>query len=120
MTDETKKIFNAPWQKSFQDWETYKEITIYDSKNQPVCLTRNKEMSNRIARLPELYDTLFEITIERCARCVATHANRGIQAPLGFDFFTGECPFETDKYYDGDPCVWRQRWKLLQKVRDGE
>lgn len=114
MKNETKQIFDSPWS------QITSEDYVVDSLGLVVCKCDNPKTTNRISHLPELYDTLFEITMERCARCVATHANCGIQAPLGFDFFTGECPFETDKYYDGDPCVWRQRWKLLGKVRNGQ
>lgn len=112
MTDETKKIFNAPWQKSFQDWETYKEITIYDSKNQPVCLTRNKEMSNRISRLPELYDAMEEATHVICLRCLANSGTR----PPNLAHFKKHCGFDDDCKY----CTTKNYWKLLQKVRDGE
>lgn len=112
MTKETEKLFSAPW--------VIDGCEIHDSEGLLISSSDCIADAVRVACLPELYDALFEITLERCAKCVATHANRGIHAPLGFDFFTGECPFETDKYYDGDPCVWRQRWKLLGKVRDGK
>ena len=119
MNDKTKEIFAAPW--TIEEEAPLAWYCVIDSKDSVVANdVRDQKTVNRLARLPELYDTLFEITMERCAKCVASHANRGIQAPLGFDFFTGECPFETDEYFDGDPCVWRQRWKLLGKVRDGQ
>lgn len=104
MTEETKKLFGAPWKKSFQDWESYKEITIYDSKKQPVCLTRNKGMSNRLARLPELYDGLMEALEIICG-------------------IPGEdaCDHCSNASIDlGGPCRIREWRELLRKVRNGE
>lgn len=109
MKTETEKRFNAPWQKSFQDWESYKEITIYDSKNQPVCLTRNKEMSNRLARLPELYDSLLDAVNDACGACAMMHIQDG------YDFVTNGCPFE-----ENEDCKCLKWISVLRKVRNAE
>lgn len=100
MTNETERIFDAPWEKSFQDWESYKEITIYDSKNQPVCLTRNKEMSNRLASLPELYDALMYAVKDKCSNC-------------GFSVATSPVDFCKD-------CKYKEFSELLEDVRKGK
>ena len=100
MRKSTEQIFDAPWKKSFHDWESYKEITIYDSKNQPVCLTRNKEMSNRLARLPELYDALMYAVKDKCSNC-------------GFSVATNPVDFCKD-------CKYKEFFELLEDVRKGK
>lgn len=113
MTDKTKEIFSAPWEVS--------TITgnVINPDGDPICQMASTDDAHRIARLPELYDVLFETAMETCSKCVARHSHIGIVAPAGFDFFAGDCPFE-NKDYDDDPCRMRQRWKLLGKVRDGK
>jgi hypothetical protein len=112
MTKDTQQLFDAPWQKSFQDWESYKEIMIYDSKNQPVCLTRNKEMSNRLARLPELYDALLHCICSSCNVCIYDHCGSPVDCE---QLLSKDCTYEDSKL-----CFEHEARELLRKVRDGE
>ena len=94
MTDETKKLFDAPW----RIHKTYPNF-VMNSNNLIVAECRQKT-ANRIARLPELYDALMYLVVNYCH-----------EAFLSCD----ECRLCPDQN-----CKGRKWVELLRKVRDGE
>ena len=99
MTDETKKLFDAPWQ-----CECFE---LYDKDGHSIAQNIDtEENSCRLSHLPELYDALREAADGKCWSCagvnVDTVLNKG-------------CP----KGDDGD-CYVAKWVELLRKVRDGE
>lgn len=75
MTEETKKLFNAPWHVDIHavdgfDGETYVFDGVYNDKCELVCGNIQKHVtSNRITHLPELYDALKEAVARACSEC---------------------------------------------------
>lgn len=75
MTEETKKLFNAPWYVDIHavdgiDGETYVFDGVYNDKCELVCGNIQKHAtSNRLAHLPELYDALTEAIARACSEC---------------------------------------------------
>ena len=97
MTEETKKLFDAPWRAIEHDYDNW--FSIIDSVG--FELARDipyKEDANRIALLPELYDALMEAAVKYC--------------PDAF-FANDECRLCPDK-----KCIGRKWIELLRKVRD--
>ena len=94
MTEETKKLFDAPWQICGDGCQ--------------VCDTRGTERvhcddikdSARYAHLPELYDKLMWSVVQKCP-----------DAFLALD----ECRLCADK-----KCEYREIVELLRKVKDGK
>lgn len=104
MTDETKKIFDAPW-KATQIKRIEWGVRIKDG-GLLLCSFCEEENANRIARLPELYDALMVAAAGECWSCAGENTETMLDHP---------CP----KGHDEDCYVakWRE---LLQKVRDGK
>jgi hypothetical protein len=113
MTNETKELFDAPWEAD--KFVYYRpsgigeiNIRVKSSKNELVAgYVTTTETANRLARLPELYDALMEAMQYHCSSCV------------GFD--VSDIPISNilKNCQRVDCCA--HRWlKLLQKVRDGE
>lgn len=96
MTEETIKLFDAPWKPD----EHYTEVK--NASGYVVCSVSpaNVEMRNRISHLPELYDALMWAIVQYC--------------PDAF-LFLDECRMCGEKNCKGRECV-----ELLKKVRDGE
>lgn len=93
MTEETKKLFDAPWEATDADF-------VVDNDGYWICSCESPETANRLARLPELYDALMEAAVNYC--------------PDAF-FANDECRLCPDK-----KCIGRKWIELLRKVRDGE
>lgn len=105
MTDETKKLFNAPW--AIEEEAPLVWYCLIDSKDSVVANdVRDQKTVNRLARLPELYDALREAAGGKCWTCAGENTETMLDHP---------CP----KGHDEDCYVakWRE---LLRKVRDGE
>lgn len=108
MTDETKKLFNAPWEVCLEKRGSFYRpcVVTSDTKIASVC---TKENANRLARLPELYDALVPHLSATCIRCRRR-----------------ECDFDFETFVQNEGCgccddgIFREHWKLLKKVRDGE
>lgn len=113
MTDETKKMFDAPWTVKHHVhacWEVDFEISTVDRMR--VAVSPTEEHANRISRLPELYDALAEVMYEGCGNCCRAHDP---SLDPTFDCFVDEgCPFNQRD------CFFGQHWAILRKVRDGE
>lgn len=98
MTDETKKLFDAPY-KVVETRNGYNVICTNKLIPQ-LCWTTGEKDANRLARLPELYDALMYLVVNYCH-----------EAFLSCD----ECRLCPDQN-----CKGRKWVELLRKVRDGE
>ena len=95
MTDETKKLFNAPW---YVFSSPDDEITVIENEIGRVLAELDEvKTANRISRLPELYDELKRMVEVECINACEEH---------------GPCDRPCD--------VVRPAIDLLKKVRDGE
>ena len=105
MTDETKRIFNAPWKTTEHDWVT-------DCNGHGFTQTETREQANRLACLPELYDALAEAIREACCDCI----DQVYDSPSAYDPVLQGCLFQ-----DKECCEKCRRWiALLNKVKDGK
>ena len=101
MTDETKKLFDAPW-------SAYPLDDVGDANGNFVCSCETPKMAHRLARLPELYDALMDAARHRCWHC--RHE----------DFPDFACIEDFEKNCKTVSCGCRDWWELLRKVRDGK
>ena len=108
MTDETKKLFDAPY-KVYETRNGYNVICTNQVLSQ-LCWTTDKKDANRIAHLPELYEELKSSCYDFCWSCLAT---LGIDPPTADELVENLCPRKPNC------CGYNNRWKLLRKVRDG-
>ena len=108
MTEETKKIFAAPWKIMPED-----HGIVQDVNGAAVAICVSPAVANAVCRLPELYDALEQAANEFCEGCLVKHGYLD----------------EEHSYYDliSNGCVLNAKgckafpWlKLLQKVRAGE
>lgn len=107
MTEETKKLFDAPWRATILDY-------VEDANGYYVCECGTHLTASNIARLPELYDALNKQAYYRCVDCLRHTANTIDDIPLNRDMIEHGCPKNrTD-------CGAFDAWKLLRKVRDGK
>ena len=102
MTDETKKLFSAPWEARIVIVmsKVGDEIRVVDARKYPVATCDKMEDAARIARLPELYDALMYFVVNDCPHAFISN---------------DECRLCPDK-----ECKTREAVELLRKVRDGE
>ena len=101
MTDETKKLFDAPW-------SIYLLDDVGDANGNFVCSCETPKMANRLARLPQLYDALLAHLSATCIRCKRRN-----------------CKFDKESFIQNEGCgccegIFQEQWKLLRKVSDGE
>lgn len=99
MTDETKKLFDAPWRATDLDY-------VEDANGFYVCECGTHLTASNIARLPELYDALREAAGGKCWSCA------GVNVDTVLD---NGCPKEAD-----DDCFVAKWIEVLRKVRDGK
>ena len=113
MTDETKKLFDAPWEADVC-------CEIHDKNESLICICCPGEphIANRLARLPELYDALVEAARHCCNLC---HTLSGQDEPKIEDLLKNGCPKAQYKNRAHVvSCVAMEWLDLLKKVRDGE
>ena len=103
MTDETKRIFDAPWtvtreeiRKDTKRYAVVKNNLGYEL----VAIDIDKKDAHRLARLPELYDALMHFVVNDCPHAFISN---------------DECRLCPDK-----KCKTREAVELLRKVRAGE
>ena len=111
MTEETRKLFNAPWKA-----EEYKHgkgaFVVRNNGGYLVAENMSKQDAQRLARLPELYEALASVMYEGCNNCLTAHRS---DIDPTFDFFMDHgCPLD-----HGD-CPLGKHWTTLRKVRDVE
>lgn len=94
MTDETKKLFGAPW----QIWGDGCQVCDTHGTERAYC--EDIKDSARLARLPELYDALMEAAVQ-----------------LYPDAFLAN---DKCRLCFKAQCKGREIVELLRKVRDGE
>lgn len=117
MTEETKKLFIAPWYVDIHavdgiDGETYVFDGVYNDKCELVCGNIQKHVtSNRITHLPELYEALREAVDDACGTCAMMQVDSN-----SYDFVKNGCPF----FEDHDDCLPIKWIDILRKVRNGE
>ena len=101
MTEETAKIFNAPWEA-----EEYKHgkgaFVVRNKGGYLVAENMSEQDAQRLARLPELYDALMESAKHLCK-----------------DIRNNREP-DCENCFFGKLCSVRSWIDLLRKVRDGE
>ena len=109
MTEETRKLFDAPWKA-----EEYKHgkgaFVVRNNGGYLVAENMSKQDAQRLARLPELYEALAMTTYEDCFNCYCK--NKTPDVPSKKAFMENGCPFK-------QTCDYADVWKLLKKVRDG-
>lgn len=112
MTDETKRLFDAPW----RIHKTYPNFVM--NPNNLIVAECGLKDANRIARLPELYDALVEAARHCCNLC---HTLSGQDEPKIEDLLKNGCPKAQYKNRAHVvSCVAMEWLDLLKKVRDGE
>ena len=113
MTDETKKLFGAPWTVDENQSETFGEI--FDVMDEELYLhyarCYDEKTANRLARLPELYDALAEAAENYCGIC---HNLSGQEEPKIEDLIKTGCPKKRTL------CKAIKWLDLLKRVMDGE
>ena len=107
MTEETRKLFDAPWK--------YVPEQSYLCGNgcggiAKVLLSRH---GNRFARLPELYDALMEAAGRVCF-CCTEDRTCGVVQPKPEWFM------DNPEFCSVKDCKYKYWWYLLRKVRDGK
>lgn len=99
MTEETKKLFDAPWRATNLDY-------VEDANGYYVCECGTHLTASNIARLPELYDALHEAADGKCWSCAGVNVD---------SVFGNGCPKGND-----ETCYVAKWIDLLRKVRDGK
>ena len=109
MTDETKKLFQAPW--------TVDGGLIRDCYDRMLFSTRvGRNMdTKRMSHMPELYDALMVAAYEHCRVCLYGHVKDARHMPKPDDMARNGCTLS-----DFPHCPNRNWWNLLKKVSDGE
>lgn len=107
MTNETQRLFSAPWIRCRIEIEGKMQPCVSARTNHTVAISFDEKDANRLANLPELYDALIEAARYRCWHC--RHE----------DFPDFACIEDFEKNCKTVSCGCRDWWKLLRKVRDG-
>lgn len=121
MTDETKRIFDAPWKVDKVDFKSdifgvgSTILRIFD-KTEELITTHipDEKTANRLARLPELYDALVKAVYEHCYNSCLVFIYAYAESVLEINMIENGCPRKNDG------CEYCKVWELLKKVRDGE
>ena len=113
MTDETKKLFDAPLRA-----EEYKygkgAFVVRNNSGYLVAENMSGQDATRLARLPELYDALMETVYYKCFECMG-----GLRHNIDMtreEIVKNGCP----KQNKSNVCIYVKHIELLRKVRDGE
>jgi hypothetical protein len=109
MTDETKRIFDAPY-KVVETRNGYNVICTNKVLPQ-LCWTTDKKDANRLARLPELYDALMEAKNE-----MFIILNEWALGKSEVDYLASYRERKGKNNYE----FFNEIQELLRKVRDGE
>lgn len=111
MTDETRKLFDAPW---YVFSSPDDEITEIENESSRVLAELDDvKNANRLARLPELCDALKHATHTLCVSFCASCLPKGSETGMA-TFIQNGCPRSSES------CDMAKWWELIRKVRDGE
>ena len=115
MNEETKKLFDAPWEVGVCEKGNPEFEAVFIASKTGCLIGRDmeEETANRLVRLPELYDALVSVLYEDCRCCLYTYIDR-CMIPDCASMIQNGCPKKEET------CFYRKYWKLLKKVRDGE
>lgn len=106
-----KDVFDSPWVVvQTEDEDGNVVFNVCDNLFAPVAQHCIKHDAHRIARIPELYQELKEITFEHCSKCVK---ERGELERSVDEFIDNGCPFCICD------CEKENNWKTLKFVRKG-
>lgn len=111
MTDETKKLFDAPWV-VMGDAEDYKKfnVIIHSPQSQRHCCTVascvDRKTAIRFVRLPEIYDALLDSVRRICSTCIGSNLS--------------DMPLDDIGMYCRANCKVHKYTALLKNVRDGK
>ena len=113
MTNETKKLFDAPWQVADDKDELGRYMVLDDDL---ACVAKESTLkdANRISHLPELYDALMEAAYEHCYNSCLVFIYAYAESVLEIYMIENGCPRKNDE------CEYCKVWELLKKVRDGK
>lgn len=117
MTEETKKLFNAPWQvKTYDCFRLGYEYCVEASNGDTISISKDEnpdaeKHAKRIKHLPELYEALKEAVDDACGTCAMMQVDSN-----SYDFVKNGCPF----FEDHDDCLPIKWIDILRKVRDGK
>ena len=105
MTEETRKLFDAPWKAVDMVDTNFPylhecEIVSNNGNGHMIATEVLRTDANRLANLPELYDALMYFVVNDCPHAFISN---------------DECRLCPDK-----KCKTREAVELLRKVRDGE
>ena len=115
MRDETKKLFDAPWETEFYE---NGDFFVKDNMSRTLCQTDTQENMNRISHIPELYEALIDTNLDFCQKCFHESRWSTESAPSADAFIEHGCPKIDRSSIIG--CRRDHFWKLLKQVRDGK
>ena len=112
MTDETKKLFDAPWT-VYGEQDDYSYV-IQNASEDDIATVFMTDEAKRIMHLPELYDALVETVYYKCFECMG-----GLRHNIDMtreEIVKNGCP----KKNKSNVCIYVKHIDLLRKVKDGE
>ena len=113
MTDETQKLFNAPWI-VYGEPDDY-SFVIQNASEDEIATVFILDEAKRLARLPELYDALLDEIRAKCNTCIHDNIQLGnVPFVINFNTIQNGCPFKDRQ------CHTVKHIEIIQKVRDGE
>jgi hypothetical protein len=129
LSEETKKLFNAPWQvKTYDCFRLGYEYCVETPNGDTISISKDEnpdaeKHAKRIKHLPELYDALKEAVYDCCEDCLCAldEFNDGEyecdeNGCVKYDLIEKGCVFK-----ERDCCPKCRSWiDILRKVRDGK
>ena len=109
MTDETKKLFDAPWT-VYGEPDDYCDV-IQNASEDEIATVFITDEAKRIVRLPELFDALQEAIFE------INRLTEAWENGIKFPDYCESCLAENKKLPHQNTMEWAI---LLGKVKDGE
>lgn len=112
MTEETRKLFGAPWT-VYGEPDDYSYV-IQNASEDDVATVFMTDEAKRITHLPELYDALMETVYYKCFECMG-----GLRHNIDMtreELVKNGCP----KQNKSNVCIYVKHIELLRKVREGK
>ena len=125
MTEETKKLFNAPWKlkhdyscvyrvgkkHEHDDWSEVFDVLDNKSYEHFARFYDNK-IAKRYMRLPELYEALIDAAYKTCHDYIYVTLKQD-NVPLPNELIEKGCPMKFE-------CSIKKAWEVLKKVKEGK